>query len=64
MRVIANILPFRYVSDLSFRIYSNNISISEGLYGIMIQIIWFVIIVVIGNVLLNKTMKRVIVQGG
>lgn len=64
MQVIANVLPFRYVSDLSFRIYSNNVSISEGMYGIIIQIIWFVIIVLIGNLLLNKSMKRVIVQGG
>lgn len=61
---ITNFLPFRYVSDLSFRIYSGNVSISEGLQGIVIQIIWIIITTLIGYLLTKKSLKRVVVQGG
>ena len=57
-------LPFQYVSDLPFRIYVGNISISNGIYGIVIQFIWLIIITLLGVVLLSKSMKRVVVQGG
>ena len=64
MQVIANVLPFRYVSDLAFRIYSGNVSINEGLKGIIIQIIWIVITTLIGYLLTNKSLRKVVVQGG
>lgn len=64
MQVIANILPFRYVSDLSFRIYTNNVSLQEGIKGLFVQGIWFIIIFIIGNILLKKSLKKVVVQGG
>ena len=34
---ISNILPFRYIGDFPFRLYVGNISINEGLTGILIQ---------------------------
>jgi ABC-2 type transport system permease protein len=64
MQKIANILPFRYVSDLSFRIYTNNVSLQEGIKGLLIQAMWFIIIFIIGNILLKKSLKKVVVQGG
>lgn len=64
MQKVANILPFRYVSDLSFRIYTNNVTIIEGINGLLVQIIWFVILLWFGNFLLNKCMKKIVVQGG
>ncbi len=64
LQKIANVLPFRYVFDLPFRLYSGNISVSDGLNGIVIQLIWFLIIVIIGNLLLRKSLKKVVVQGG
>ena len=64
MKVIANILPFRYVSDLAFRIYSNDITILGGLQGILVQLLWLIIITVLGYILLNKNLKKVVVQGG
>ena len=62
--VLANILPFRYVSDLPFRVFSGNISVMEATYGIGIQVIWMFILILIGNLLLNKILRRVVVQGG
>lgn len=64
LQVVANILPFRYVSDLSFRLYSGNISITYGLYQMLIQIIWFLIIAFIGIIILKRSLKKVVIQGG
>lgn len=64
LQVISNYLPFRYVSDLPFRIYTGNIGINEGLMGMGIQVIWIFIVVSIGYFLTTKSLKRVVVQGG
>ena len=64
LQVISNYLPFRYVSDLPFRIYTGNIGIQEGLIGIGIQIVWIFIVILVGYTLTNKSLKRVVVQGG
>ena len=64
LQKISSVLPFQYISDLPFRIYVGNISIENGIIGIIIQFIWLIIIVLLGQILLSKSMKRVIVQGG
>jgi len=62
--ILANILPFRYVCDMPFRVFSGNISITEAVYGIGIQLVWMFILIFIGNLLLNRILRRVVVQGG
>ena len=57
-------LPFRLVCDLPFRLYSNNIGISEGLFGVGLQIIWIIILFIIGNMIVKSALKKVFVQGG
>ncbi len=64
LQKIANVLPFRYICDLPFRIYSGNIKVNDGLFQMLIQVIWFIILVLIGNVILKKILKKVVVQGG
>ena len=64
MQGIANIFPFRYISDLPYRIYSGNIGITEGVYSILIQIIWLFLFIMIGNYLTKKNLRKVVVQGG
>ena len=64
LQIISNYLPFRYVSDLPFRIYAGNIGINEGFMGLGLQIIWIVIVISIGYFLTSKSLKRVVVQGG
>lgn len=64
LQKVANILPFRYIADLSFRLYSGNVTIMEGLNGLIIQFVWFIIVLILGNILLNKAMRKVVVQGG
>lgn len=61
---ISDILPFRYVSDFPFRLYVGNIPIEEGILGIFVQIIWIIILVVLGKLLTNKALKKATIQGG
>ena len=61
---ISNILPFRYISDFPFRLYVGNITINEGLIGIIIQIIWIIILVILGKLITKKALKKAVIQGG
>ena len=64
LKNISNILPFRYISDLPFRLYVGNISINEGLVGIIIQIIWIIILVILGRFITKKALEKAVIQGG
>ena len=64
MQNISNILPFRYISDFPFRLYTGNISINEGLVSMLMQIIWIIILFVIGKLLMNKALMKAVIQGG
>lgn len=61
---IANILPFRYISDFPFRFYVGNIPMNEAFIGIIMQIIWIIILVILGRFLMNKALKKAVIQGG
>lgn len=64
LQVISNFLPFKYISDFPFRIYSGNIPTSEALIGLIVQMIWVLIIILIGKLLMKYISKRMTVQGG
>lgn len=64
LKKIAYILPFRYASDLPFRIYAGNIGVNEAIVSIGVQILWISIIVFLGKLWMNKALKRIVVQGG
>lgn len=57
-------LPFRLISDLPFRVYTNNIGVYEGLFSIGLQVVWIVVLITIGNMIVKKSLRRVFVQGG
>ena len=64
MLKITEYLPFRLIGDLSQRIYSGNINISYGLKSILLQVIWIIILIVIGKTIMNKALSKVSIQGG
>ena len=64
LRNIVMFLPFRYTGDLPFRIYSGNIASFEALAGILIQLIWIIVLLSLGQLLMNKSLKHLTVQGG
>jgi len=57
-------LPFRLISDLPYRLYSGNIGLYEGISSILLQIVWIMILVLLGNLIVKKSLKKVFVQGG
>jgi ABC-2 type transport system permease protein len=61
---ILNWFPFRYTSDLPFRIYTGNIAAGEALFGILIQLLWIGILVTAGIFAFKRVMRRVAIQGG
>jgi len=61
---VLNYLPFRFVSDLPFRIYIGNIGCLEAVIFIGIALAWLVAIVIIGKLLLKSALKKTIIQGG
>lgn len=61
---ISEYLPFRLIGDLSFRIYSGNINTSYALQSISLQIIWIIILVILGKIIMKKALSKVCIQGG
>lgn len=61
---VFNFLPFRYASDLPFRIYIGNICGTSALIQIAIQIAWLVLIVLVGRFVISKKLNKLVVQGG
>jgi ABC-2 type transport system permease protein len=64
VRIVLEALPFAAMQNMPLRIYSGNIAGVNALKGILFQIIWFVLLVIIGKYLMNCSLKKVIVQGG
>jgi len=64
LQKIANILPFKYICDLPFRIYSGNISGIESIINILYGIIWLIILLLIGYSLSQKATRKALIQGG
>ena len=61
---ILKYLPFSSMQSTPLLIYSGNITGTEILNGIAVQIIWMMILLVIGKVAMNYAIKHVVVQGG
>ena len=61
---ITEYLPFRLVSDLPFRLYSNNINGMYALKSIILQLIWAIILFILGKLVMKKALKKVCIQGG
>lgn len=61
---ICYLLPVSLATDLPFRIYTGNIDLLEGVRYIGVQFIWIFVLVGLGNLFLNKILKKVVIQGG
>ena len=61
---ISEFLPFRLVGDLPFRIYSGNISGDYAIRCIIFQVIWIVLLTIIGKLIMKKALTKVCIQGG
>lgn len=61
---VLNYLPFRFVSDLPYRIYIGNIGLVSGIKFLAIGLIWLVALIGLGKLLISRATKKTIIQGG
>lgn len=57
-------LPFRYISDFPFRVYTGSINVIDGIKMCSLSFIWTIIIVIIGYLLSKVALKKAVIQGG
>jgi ABC-2 type transport system permease protein len=57
-------LPFRYLADFPFRIYSGSIGGPEVLWGMGIQVFWIGLLVLGGFYGFRRIFKGLVIQGG
>jgi ABC-2 type transport system permease protein len=57
-------LPFRYLADFPFRVYSGSIAAGDAVAGIGIQFFWILLLVAGGLWGFRAVQKRIVVQGG
>jgi ABC-2 type transport system permease protein len=58
------LLPFRYMADFPFRVYSGHIAGTEALTGLGVQLCWLLFLVISGRLAFRGIQKRLVVQGG
>jgi len=63
-RSVAELLPFAAMQNMPLRIYSGNIAGSQVLRGLLFQLFWLLALYAAGRILMNRAVKKVVVQGG
>ena len=61
---IGNFLPFRFIGDFSYRVYSGDITIPEGRMMLIGSILWTILTIIIGYFLSKQALKKAVIQGG
>lgn len=64
LRRVLEYSPFGAMENLPFRIYSGNISGSEMWVFFLLQIFWCAVMILVGRIWLNSSVKKIVVQGG
>jgi len=63
-RTVAELLPFGAMQNMPLRIYSGDISGTEAIRGIVLQVFWLAVILTLGKLLMKRSLRRVVTQGG
>lgn len=62
---ILKFTPFYYMQNLPFNIYIGYMTDKkEILFSMIVQIMWIIVLTIIGKTLLNKKIKKIEIQGG
>jgi ABC-2 type transport system permease protein len=64
VRKVVELTPFAAMQNMPLRIYSGDMAGTEALRGILLQIFWFFMLLLSGKMLMRKSLKRVVSQGG
>ena len=57
-------LPFASMQNTPFLIYTGYLNLQEALNRMGLQLIWLVLLLLLGRVLMKRALKKVVVQGG
>jgi ABC-2 type transport system permease protein len=64
LQKVLYVLPFKYIADFPFRVYSGSIAGNEALIGLGIQVFWTSLLMGLGIWGFKSIQKRLVVQGG
>lgn len=65
VQAILKFTPFYYMQNIPLNIYTGFYKdYKEILLGIILQIVWIIILTVLGRKLINRRLKKIVVQGG
>ena len=59
-----NALPFASMQNTPFLIYNGHLSPADALHSIALQLLWLVGLTLLGQLLMKKATRKVVVQGG
>jgi ABC-2 type transport system permease protein len=61
---ILNVLPFRGIADVPYRIYSGHIPVDESGGAILLSVVWALVLIAVGRLILARGYRRIVVHGG
>lgn len=64
MQPFLSFQPFRGVIDIPCRLYTGIIPLSESLFYLGFQLMWFFLLALLGKYLMQRAVKQFVVQGG
>jgi ABC-2 type transport system permease protein len=63
-RAVIELLPFGAMQNMPLRIYSGNIAGADALTKIALQVFWLAALLLIGRLMMSRSLRKVVVQGG
>ena len=64
IRKIVEFSPFGAMANMPLRIYSGDIAGMDAVWGISLQLFWFIALLLAGKRLIRNALRRVVTQGG
>lgn len=64
LQTVFSLLPFGSMQNMPFRIYGGDLAGTQALAGILLQAFWLAVLILIGRLLMQRALRRVVIQGG
>jgi len=63
-RTIVELSPFGAMQNMPLLIFSGHLTGDAIIRGMLLQVFWLVTLLIVGRILMTRSLKRVVVQGG
>ena len=64
MRIVMELLPFAAMQNVPLRIFSGELTGERAIRAFVLQVLWLVVLVILGDRLMKRAEKKLSVQGG